>query len=157
MLAEIAAGWHLVDPGAGDVDDHRRYVPKRLAGQDIISGHTSDEPIFDENFTDLMIGACLCSVCARIEHVLEGEALRVLDLRIVVERGAEQSGLCKTRRPPESRGAVEHAMAWERFIARQDVIGHHSRSNQPAPALVTTIDWQEERQRSYEMRRNSQQ
>ena len=77
----------------------------------------SNAPVFAEDLTDLVIGADLRSVGARIEHVLEGEPFRVLDLSIVVERRAEQSGLGQPRRPPESRGAIEHAMTRQRFAA----------------------------------------
>ena len=88
-LSEVAPGEHLIDPGSGDVDDHRRRVSERLAGQDVIPCHASNAPIFAEDLTDVVIGADLRSVGARIERVLEGKSFRVLDLRIVVKRRTE--------------------------------------------------------------------
>ena len=114
-MSEAAPGEYLVDPGSGDVDDHRRRVPKRLAGQDVIPCHTSDAAVFADDLSDVVIGADLRSVGARIERVLEGEPFRVLDLRIVIERCATQSGLGQPRRPGESRGAIEHLMTRQRF------------------------------------------
>src|ERR1041385_8219613 len=48
-------------------------------------------------------------------------------------------------------------MPWKGFTGRKQVVGNHSGANSQTPTLAVFVDRNRDRQRTYEMRRDSQQ
>ena len=94
---------------------------------------------------------------ARVERVLQREPLGVRGLRVVVGGRAAQAVGAQAGLAPQRLVAAEHAVALQRLVERQRVVGHHPHADQRRPALVPLVDRQQERQRVHEVRRDVQQ
>ena len=101
-------GQHRVDPGSGDVDDDRRLGPKRLAGQDVVTGNARCVSAGSEDALDLMVGPQLRAMGTGVERIFQRQSFREGGLSIVIERGGTEPPRHEARRPPLCGAGIEH-------------------------------------------------
>ncbi len=150
---------HPVDPRSGHVDrdGRRRLVDApvqlvlelhaRRAGQAAVAR------VLEEEAPNLGVGDDRRAVLAGAYGVLDGYALGVLDLPVVVGGGAEEAVGVEARVALQGLLAGEHPVVRDGLVEGEGVVADHAEPDHAGPALAPLVDGDDEAQRFDEVRR----
>src|SRR5947209_12094631 len=102
----------------------------------------------------MRVGADGGSFLPRRQGVFERQALGILDLSVIVQRGALKTRTLQSRLALNRLLAAEHTVHGKTLVVRQDVIGDHAHTNQKRGALAALIDRDQKWEWMHQVRRD---